>query len=486
MINLQVSPNGDDGILDTLIAVFIILLILSLINEKIVDLIRKYIKVPDKVNRFNWMKNIGTEYSDKPEINQKKKKEISLLAFLIGVGVAAFSKANIFDLITNPDPRSTLFWEAGENPENWFLFILGILLTGLFLSFGSNLFHDLLDTLYQTKEYKRKLQSNQLLGFRNVQDLSDFLHTSSESLAREALRIHGKEINRKYNKIISNMQLGTTSSNQIGIIVTLTAPRPAEFPQNVPVKLPNGGIIQVPVEAFEPKKGSAQFGLEFRLQNPDFAGSTGALGGILVKKDGDDKKYILTCSHVALGGRSDNLGGTIANPSIETEVLDNGQQQAMGTLVYAKLDSTNDTALVALDDWDTTGWDNELPDGNFYQEAVPVDTLSLNEGVKFYSSKNRTEVEGVIHLLKSQETISLEYDDMVVKEFEGLIVVGNNTGGNWNSISEKGDSGSILYDSDYNPFGLIIGGSTEFTFAIPLSNILSSTNTRILTNQFFV
>lgn len=78
----QVDPNGGDGILDALIAVFIILLILSLINEKIVELIRKYIKVPDKINRFNWMKNVSLAYTDDPILNEKKKKETSLFQLL--------------------------------------------------------------------------------------------------------------------------------------------------------------------------------------------------------------------------------------------------------------------------------------------------------------------------------------------------------------------------------------------------------------------
>jgi hypothetical protein len=56
-------------------------------------------------------------------------------------------------------------------------------------------------------------------------------------------------------------------------------------------------------------------------------------------------------------------------------------------------------------------------------------------------------------------------------------------GGNWSTISEKGDSGSILFDENYHPFGLIIGGGNQFTYAVPLQDILEETNTQIYLSQ---
>jgi hypothetical protein len=64
--------------------------------------------------------------------------------------------------------------------------------------------------------------------------------------------------------------------------------------------------------------------------------------------------------------------------------------------------------------------------------------------------------------------------------------VGDNFGTSWSSLSVKGDSGSILFDSNHRPFGLIIAGGNglnneenSFTYAIPIKQILEETNTKI-------
>ncbi len=483
MILVSVETNGGEDFLDTLIAVFIILLILSLINEKFVELIRKYIKVSPRLNRRNWLKTINLPHTTDTELNERKKREISLLAIITGIAVAALSKASLFDMISHPDPRIVLFWSNGTQYTGQMVwFILGIVLTGFFLSFGSKFFHDLLDILYQTKEYKRKLQNEQLLHQGSYQDLVDFINTDSHQLAKQALMSHGPQIKKKYGNIISNIELGNTIHNQIGLIVTVTAAPPNDFPKAVPVSLPNGTNVMIAVETNEKRTGRAQFGLTYRLTNEGYFNYHGSLGGVLVSSLGNGKKYLLTCSHVALGGKSDDLGGDL-DEYHRIHVLDGAVSMAIADLVYAKLDKNNDTALVALNEWESHGWDNELPDSSFFNESISVKALRGDEKIKFYSSREGKVIEGVVHKLESKEDISLEYDDAKVRDFSSLIVVGDNGGEQWKSISKKGDSGALLYDGNNSPFGMIIGGCENFTYALPLSAILESTNTQIFNQK---
>ena len=471
--------------LDSIIGALIVLLILSLINEKFVDLIRKYVKVPKAINRGQWMKSIGKGYTDDPEENEEKTKQISLLAIIVGLVIALLAKASLFDLLFKAEIHKSLFWSDGSDIDNLFTFILGIIFTGFFLSFGSKFFHDLLDVLYQTKEYKRKLQNKQLYDRTNYDDLVAFINTDSHKLAEQALRVHGPKIKQKYGGIVSGIELGNTIHNQIGLIVTLKTSPPPNFPKAVPVKLPNGAKVMIAVEAHEKRTGYAQFGLTYRLTNEEYFNYRGALGGVLVSRFGDDKKYLLTCSHVVLGGKSDDLGGEVSQHHT-IHVLDGEDTKTTAELVYAKLDKNNDTALVALNEWESFGCDNELPDGSFFNEAIPVEVLQNDAKVKFYSSRMGDVIEGVIHKLESKEDISLQYDDAIVKDFSGVIVVGNNEGERWKSISKKGDSGAILYDVNNFPFGMIIGGCEKFTYALPLSQVLESTNTQIFNQQQFI
>lgn len=480
--------TNSESFLDRVIAALIILLILSLINEKVVDLIRSYSKMPASINRFNWLKNINKTHTSDPEIDKEKSREISLLAVIIGIVIALLSKASLFDLLKD-GAKDNLFWSSDETvngPLAWF--IVGIMLTGFFLSFGSRFFHDLLDVLYQTKEYKRKLKGKHLYEGHDINEVQDYIDTTDVKLVKKALARHGKELKRKYADTILTMELGNTVNDQIGIIVTVRKLPPADFPKDVPVSMPNGRVIKVAVETIIKKTGSIHYGLHFRLQNPGEKGYTGALGGILVSSDEEDKKYLLTCSHVALGGRGDDLGGYFDTDltHIETDILDNETQTGKGTLVYAKVDPTNDTALVALTDLDTSEWNNELPTGGHYEESIPVSMLTFNERIRFYSSKRNMTVEGVVNRLRVSEKVSLEYNDLSINDFEGVIAVGNNDGGFWSPISQKGDSGAVLYDEDNAPFGMIIGGDDEFTYALPLTDILNSTRMKVFVDQPFI
>lgn len=42
------------------------------------------------------------------------------------------------------------------------------------------------------------------------------------------------------------------------------------------------------------------------------------------------------------------------------------------------------------------------------------------------------------------------------------------------AFSQAGDSGSVVYASDYKPLGLIVGGNDQFSFASPLSTCLDT------------
>jgi hypothetical protein len=488
MKSLFLDAAAKTDYLDSLIGATIVLLILSLITQKFVEFIRKYISVPPKYNKLNLYRNINAKTiygfnQNNEELKSKKRKEISALAILVGIFIALFAKASLFDLLSS-NPQDRLFWPEGFEIEykTWFdilKFIFGILFTGFFLSFGSKFFHDLLDILYQTKEYKRKLLSKETYEQDSASNVSDFIEANSYDLAKKALAKHGKSLKEKYSNLITSLEIGNTVNSQVGIIANLKQKPPSDFPKSLSVKLKSGKIIGVEVEAIIDEIAKAHYGIGYNLQNPDEFGKVGTLGSILLSSEDFDSKFILTCSHVVLGGSSENLNGYSDNGSfdINIEILDFNNKIAEGELIYAKLDNKSDTAIIKLNDY-SIDLNNELPDGNTFNAAISVFNL-INNNVYFYSTTKQEIIEGVIHKRLSKKEILLEYGDSSVKSFFELIVVGNNQGEGWSTISESGNSGSILYDENYRPFGLIIGGSNQFTYAIPLLQILNDTNTEI-------
>lgn len=129
--------------MDKTITIILILLMLSLITERVSNFVKL---------RFSAL-SIKMEASSIAE--KIRERRINLVAVLIGVAVALASRANFFDLIQEAEIRP---WESIADVS--FVAVFGCLITGLFLSQGSKFFHDLLDVLLYAKNIKRSMYKN--------------------------------------------------------------------------------------------------------------------------------------------------------------------------------------------------------------------------------------------------------------------------------------------------------------------------------------
>src|SRR5690606_42039440 len=64
---------------------------------------------------------------------------------------------------------------------------VGFVLTAFFLAFGSKFFHDLLDTLLQVKEYKRKMNDRETYQVSNIKQFDEYFYTDYLQLAKICL-----------------------------------------------------------------------------------------------------------------------------------------------------------------------------------------------------------------------------------------------------------------------------------------------------------
>lgn len=162
---------------DHFIQVTFVLLILSMITEKVTNFIK--LNFPDnRIKRaFNWKIKLSNDASldDYEDVaKNKKNREIQTLATLIGLAIAYGCRANIFRIY---EADFELGWLGSEiNSDyfsNYFLSdLFGCGLTGLFLSLGSKFFHDLLGLLLESKNLKRKLKDREGVG--NLQTIEEF------------------------------------------------------------------------------------------------------------------------------------------------------------------------------------------------------------------------------------------------------------------------------------------------------------------------
>ena len=173
------------------ITIVTILFALSLISERISNLIKLYIPA----------------LKSKSENEKNRERNIMILAICSGWLVAFISGADFFKLIESGElvPLKDL------NNTN----ILGVVLTGLFISMGSKFWHDILDIVLQfskLKKFKAINEENASIETFSYDDLKE-KEQRLEQLVRKNLdklrsikNYGGYNIERKTNRFIAQIK----------------------------------------------------------------------------------------------------------------------------------------------------------------------------------------------------------------------------------------------------------------------------------------
>lgn len=295
--------------------------------------------------------------------------------------------------------------------------------------------------------------------------------------ARDAVIIHQAKLLLEYPDQLQTLEIGLLSNGEVGIIAHVSK-QIENFPDSVLDSNKNDVKIEQVLAAVE----QTHFGLECRIQHFDHFGVQGSSG--LIVADANSRKYILTCSHVVTGGSSANYGGYIPYPhpnlSNKIQILRNFQSIGLATSPYALLNNLEDTALISIDQFPQYNWDNTIGVNRISSNLRTIQSLSLGTPLQYYSSERNEHVTGRVQNRSTVQQVQFLYEDGVVKSLTQLLVVGKQTPAGWNSISSKGDSGSILFDNHFNPVAMIIGGGYNFTYAVPLGRILHHSNTHLI------
>lgn len=208
---------------------------------------------------------------------------------------------------------------------------------------------------------------------------------------------------------------------------------------------------------------------DFRLRNRNSL-ENGSAG--LVVKDEEGQEYVLTCSHVALGSGED-LGGFVEDSDQQVLLMKKGLTQEKGVLHFAQFSAVGDVALIKVQ----KGYSNVLPNGTSLVDASDSLAPKVGDSVFFYSSQSRAVISGEIESVKGTESISAPGGIRVT--FTQLYRFGIPDGNEWETNSQKGDSGAIVFNENFEPLALLIGGNDRLSFALPLAPILERTKTTI-------
>lgn len=214
-------------------------------------------------------------------------------------------------------------------------------------------------------------------------------------------------------------------------------------------------------------------GAELSLRGGE--GEEGAYG-CLVEDEDTQRQYILTCAHVVLGGSAVDLKGIVADgDEYKIRVRGVGKSYTIGELYYSRRDEHNDTALILPYKDNNT---NRIGEYEIGKEREIISEEDRGATVSFMSSVTDELQIGQVHTARCVEPVKLKYLRVVV-EFLDVIKIGRNMGQYWRTISEPGDSGSVIFDENNRAIGLLIGGDRQFTYALPIYPILKQAGVTI-------
>lgn len=472
-------------ITDSLIAIAIILFLLSTIVEKITQFVRSYSPFIGKKSRGGKKSNALTglwrninrkQTGTDRELDRKTQREVNSLSMVVGLLIAIMFRVDLLQMMRSKDPREILFWDEPPTYDflGWLSFVISVFLTAFFLSFGSKFFHDLLDTLLQVKNLKRKLVDEETYKGDRVEKIEEYVDRTYEEIVQTAIDqnrptfavpnatsppMHGRVL--KDGRLTDCVEIHVADANRNSIPETITA------------KLKKG-IVNVPVKVvFDVERPIALVAQGDTIAAsifPDFKGT------ICCKINRENATSLLTCSHVLTAGSGKNRFGEIVPPEPANI---GGPPNGDGKFIYAVCDDKYDLALVSPDDHQFSYKIQPKKE----RALTPSD--NINTKVKVVC-RNEEVKKGAIVVYKATDPIEIEYEPNDLFGVRDLIILSNITVENgvntYARVTVPGDSGACVFDENDHPIGMIVAGNSKFSYAIPMTSILKRLNATIKTN----
>lgn len=471
-------------VLDSMISVTIILFILSTIVEKLTNLIRKYspfIRPGDcmhgKTISRVW-RNIRKKQMSSSRMDDRIEREVNSLSFVIGLLIAIIFCVDLFQMFVSPNPSDYLYWTEPRWKWYWAkgewgyripILLISFCLTAFFLTFGSKFFHDLLDNLFQVKNLKRKLNDQNTFTADNIQQFDEFLNKSFSDIIQLAI-----DQNRALLSVpdaVSPPMHGRLKQNDrlIDCIdIHLSGTSRGNLPQSVLARLDSGRTVVIQLNVIvgveKPTVSVLQGDTTANKKNAGFKGT------ICCKVIKDGREGLLTCSHVATGGRPDNLQGDITPEPAKIGGADDGD------FTFAICTDEFDVAILSPD---STSFNYRI---NPARERSPSlsDILHTNVRVVCRDKDFKT---GTIVNDRVLEPIEIDYKGGKHSLMNLLVISKVSEANNtltYSRVTVPGDSGACVYDENDMPIGMIVAGNNKFSYAIPIVRILNKLSATII------
>lgn len=445
----------------------LVLFILSLITEKVANFVKlcsTRLAIPQNSLLFE----------------TSRARAIQKRTILIGILIAVLCKANLFNIF---NPTSPLFWVRNDLPfftkEAWdwnekfewtgFIgVIFGSILTGLFLSFGSKFFHDLLDLLLEAKNLKRKLAERANWSFDTISEIDNYILTNDSAEAKAKIREQLSQYEGiEYYWIDYAQKLIFVGANdqervakQIDIPGSLNMATFKIVFQKDKVK---------PIKALASIKPT----LQIANSNP-YKKTLNGTCGLMVQANDSEEKFILTCYH-AVWNDSMRWSGFAQVPECKIHSPLNGS--VIGQLYIGIKNYKLDIALIRPAKGVTLS--NQMPLNKVPKTVRTLTENDVKNGTRLCIISRKSPAKYLYGICANINcTANITYPDGEKRDLHKLYQIESLQN---ESFSVEGDSGSLIMDEfDYAVGILVAGDEVTTSFAMPIESILSSYNLKLL------
>lgn len=456
--------------LDEIIPLAVVLFLLSMVCERIADFLKHYLCG----NKFLGIKDTLTKFPNDDIEEKARYYRIMKINIWCGILVAAIFKADFIMIFNHmEEPGKTLGWtmevlnEYYKKPIDYFIMILGIALTGCFISFGSKFWHDLLDILYTIKNTRRIANDPATYDIDNATALKK----AAEAYQSDFIQAAFLEAKAKF-MAYTNVKAVTMKRNGDGYYFELAVQKSDAAIEPWYVYLAGAGIRhtivvkQVVLEA-DDKIVIQSVDLSSRIFDVGKPEPYGTMGVMVRKKKlGAASRSLLTCFHNVSQPPYDT------SKAIKAGTLYSNGATEIGDVVKRILDHEADVALIDINTAIDIG--NYVPQmgkpgiaRRLYNKDVGVtDVYLFGTESKFRSGK----VTGVY------ADIKIDYPGDRERTLINLIVISDNG----TAMSKGGDSGCCVLDKDSKVIGIVLGGRNAETYVLPINTLMDKMDVELV------
>lgn len=464
---------------EKLITVATMLFILSMISERVVTFFKLWCVTGNSFLFGIVSSEIDTSVkSDDPVKENKREKAILSINLSISFLIALISKASLFEMFTyekGSDLEFLLGWDFNSlDTYKFFSILIGCGLTACFISLGSKFWHDMLDMLFYAKNLKEKLVDKATYEITTLKQLDEYIETDYYELAQACWEQNKDKINSLPNIVNSFVAFSSNLPNSKPVIILNSSLKNGgSYPPSFSAELNSGKPISVrTVVVYDYDIPTIHFGSGNNVFEQNHAQVNGTICCAVSRKN---KNYLLTCAHVLTGGinkiKPTNKKGWISSPIADDSCSNDINGNPIGTWSYGLIDDSYDIALIEINE-NTQLVDNDIKEvevnvENQTRKAIWVNgNINKKSGFVISFTKDATEFKynGNSHHLKNL-----------------LMISKNNIGsGLLKSLTVGGDSGALVYlTKEKKALGMVVGGNKQYTFAIPMTDILKKTETNL-------